>query len=163
MKRISLTKGQFALVDDNDFEELNKHKWRASFNKGVNSFYVIRTIINSKGTETTEFMHRFLTRVSCGFHIDHINHNTLDNRKQNLRIVTHSQNAMNRRIRCDNKSGVTGVNWHKRDCVWIATININKKLKYLGGFKNKKDAIKSRKNAEIKHYDEYAYNATRDL
>ena len=84
-------------------------------------------------------------------HIDHINHNPSDNRICNLRDVTHIENHKNTSRRGSNKSGFTGVSFYKRDKNWQAYINVDTKRIHLGKFKNKEDAIKVRKEAEIKY------------
>lgn len=86
--------------------------------------------------------------------VDHINHNTIDNRKSNLRIVSRSQNQMNS-IQRKNKTGVKGIS--KNGKRWVASIQVNKKRIYLGIFKNFDDAVKARKQAEEKYFGEYAY------
>ena len=83
--------------------------------------------------------------------IDHINHIKDDNRWSNLREVTNQENAMNRKLRKDNKSGCTGIHWHKSDLRWYAIIRVANELKYLGSFKYKFDAICVRKSAELKY------------
>ena len=83
--------------------------------------------------------------------IDHINGNNKDNRKENLRLVTHAENQKNRSTPSNNSSGHIGVYWSKRDQVYFSQININGKLTFLGNFKNKKDAIAARKAAEIEN------------
>lgn len=87
---------------------------------------------------------------------DHINRNPLDNRKENLRPATYSENCRNRGKRKDNTSGVTGVSFDKWKNKWVAYVTINKKLKYLGYFDNKYDAILSRLKAEKEFYGEFA-------
>lgn len=102
--------------------------------------------------------HRYILGVSQTNQIvDHINHNTTDNRKSNLRIVTASQNAMNRKPMCNNQSGVTGVYYIARDNVYVVSISINKQNIKLGYFKDYNDAVKCRKDAEVKYYGEYSY------
>lgn len=90
--------------------------------------------------------------------IDHINHDTSDNRKSNLRIVTSSQNGMNRKILSNNSSGVTGVKWCKRDNVWEVNIGYKNQRKYIGRYKSFDEAVKARKNAEEKYYGQYSYD-----
>jgi hypothetical protein len=68
--------------------------------------------------------------------LDHINNNRSDNRIENLRIATHSENTRNAVLRKDNTSGVKGVNWNKRDMRWTASIRVNGKRKALGNFKD---------------------------
>ena len=87
---------------------------------------------------------------------DHIDRNTLNNRKVNLRPCTASQNNMNQSKQSNNTSGFIGVSWSKKEQKWIAYININKKLMRLGAFVNKDDAIKIRLQAEAKYYGEFA-------
>jgi hypothetical protein len=91
-----------------------------------------------------------------GKYYDHKNRNPLDNRKENLRYATQENNAKNSSLSKNNTSGYIGVNWLKKNNVWTASIGINSKLKYLGSFTNKDDAIKARLQAEAKYYDEFA-------
>lgn len=83
--------------------------------------------------------------------IDHINGDPADNRWKNLRDVSHQNNSLNQKLRKTNKSGTMGVHWCKRDARWIAKITVNRDFKCLGYFTNKIDAIKARKEAEIKY------------
>lgn len=158
MKEIPLTQGQFALVDDDDFKELNQHKWYASLNTGTNSFYAVRSIGLKCGKWVKLRMNRIVMSCDIDLCIDHINHNTLDNRKLNLRIVTKSQNGMNQRRRNTNKSGITGVTWCDKRNKWRAHIVVDRKQKHLGRFTLKKDAINARVKAEDRYHGEYSYN-----
>lgn len=87
---------------------------------------------------------------------DHINRNELDNRKENLRPATKSQNAQNNSISANNTSGFTGVHWVKHLNKWCSRININKKRVLLGYFNKKEDAIVSRLQAEAIYYKEFS-------
>ena len=93
MKKIELTQGKFALVDDEDFEWLNQWKWYA--NHLGYTWYVVRSVRYDNEVKAI-LMHRSILNAKIGEEIDHINHNGLDNRKKNLRICTRSQNNMNR-------------------------------------------------------------------
>lgn len=93
-----------------------------------------------------------------GHYIDHINSNTSDNRKSNLRTATKSQNGMNRDLQSNNTSGNTGVYWHKKIGKWIAYITVNREYIYLGSFNNFEDAVKARKEAEDKYFGEWSYD-----
>lgn len=102
--------------------------------------------------------------VPNGMIVDHKKHpprneNKYDNRKSNLEIKTYSQNSMNASLRTNNTSGVTGISWSERYGQWEAYIMLNYKRKYLGRFDNKEDAIKVRKEAEIKYFGENRYGA----
>lgn len=80
--------------------------------------------------------------------IDHINRNKTDNRLCNLREVTHQANSINKALRSDNTSGVTGVSKHKASNKWFVRISVNKQNKYLGSFDSFEDAVKARLTAE---------------
>jgi len=83
--------------------------------------------------------------------VDHIDHDQLNNRIENLREVTHRDNMLNLSIPKNNSSGVVGVSWNKSHKKWRAQIRVNGKMVYLGGFTLKEDAIKARKEAERKY------------
>ena len=89
--------------------------------------------------------------------VDHIFHKKYDNRKSQLRIVTNSQNQMNRNVPIQNVTGFRGVSWHKRKNAWIAQIGLNGKLKYIGIFKKFEDAVNARIKAENHYFGEYNY------
>lgn len=89
--------------------------------------------------------------------IDHINHITIDNRKQNLRLVSGSQNAMNTRITDKNTSGVVGVSWCTTEKKWHSYITANGK-RYQKRFDNFEDAVSQRKEWEERYFGEYSYD-----
>jgi len=137
MKTIELTKGKFTMVDDDDFEELNQHKWYA--NKMGNILYAVRNIETPKRAKI--YMHRSIMNTPNGLQTDHINGNGLDNRKENLRAVTARQNTQNKHT---NKSSIyAGVNWSKVAQKWHARICIKGSRKHLGYFKTEIDAYNS--------------------
>lgn len=154
MKEIQLTQGKVALVDDEDFEYLNQWKWYA--NKLNVKFYARRNVRINKKNAGYLLMHRFIMNPDIGLVVDHINGNTLDNRKCNLRICTYSGNRWNSFKTIDNKSGYKGVHWHKLGKKWKATIEINKTKHYLGLFHNIKQAAKAYNEAAIKFHGEFA-------
>jgi hypothetical protein len=83
--------------------------------------------------------------------IDHINGDSMDNRIDNLRLVTHKENSLNKKLSSNNKSGVVGVSKNSRNKKWKADITYNNQKYYLGEFNNFDDAVKVRKAAEIKY------------
>ena len=97
--------------------------------------------------------------------VDHIYHINYDNRKSELRLVTHSQNHMNEKLRKNSISGVKGVYQYDQNEKWIARIGVNGKTLNLGTFDTFEDAIGARKEAEIKYFGEYNYieNGTKVL
>ena len=100
-------------------------------------------------------LHRFIMNAPKGKVVDHINHNKLDNRKCNLRVCTQSQNTMNSSLRSDNSSGYTGVYWYKSRSKWLVRITVNGKCINLGYYDDLEEAVKVRKEAEIKYFGEY--------
>jgi hypothetical protein len=130
---IPLTRGLFAIVDADDYERLAAHKWYADEKKG--KFYAARTYNRKK-----IHMHHEIIDVPPDFLCDHINHNTLDNRKCNLRVCTPAQNARNRLPSRNCKSSYKGVSWHKGSRRWAAEICYNNERIHLGYFDYEQDA-----------------------
>ena len=130
-----------ALIDLEDVDNIKMYKW----------FFDGRYVRNSNKQK----LHRTIIDVSEEKIIDHINHNTLDNRKSNLRICTQNDNAKNKSKQINNTSGVTGVSWYKKYEKWRVRIQVNNKDILIGYFDDKEEAIKSRKEAEIKYFGEF--------
>ena len=100
MKEIALTRGYKAIVDDEDYEELSKWSWHALDNHG--KIYA-RTAKKINGKNHYYFMHGLLLSCKDGLEVDHIDRNPLNNRRENLRCITHSENCLNREKRGDGK------------------------------------------------------------
>lgn len=154
MKTIELTHGHSVIVDDGFFEELSQAQWHCS--KG----YAARVLPTSEG-RTVVWMHRFILERKIGRKLlqneypDHIDRNPFNNKSENLRVATKSQNAMNSRLRRDNISGYRGVSWSKQKKKWRSTININKAQKHLGFFDSIRDADIAYKNAAKDLFGEF--------
>lgn len=146
MKYIPLTQGQVAIVDDEDFEWLNKWRWHAALDKRTKQFYAKR------GRSTR--MHRVIMRCTAGEQGDHRNGNTLDNQRHNLRKCTQAQNKKNRRVRHDNRTGLKGVSPHYER--WRARIGVNGGRKNLGTFATPTLAARAYDEAAKAHYGEFA-------
>ena len=146
IKTIPLSQGKFALVDDEDFEELSKHKWHAV--KDYNTYYARRRIKGINGKAIT--MHQQLLGKKEGLEIDHDDGNGLNNQRYNLKHVTHRQNMLNRHSGIsDKQSKHQWLVWHKDRKKWQARIKINGKLKFLGYYSDEYEAFKAYCNAEI--------------
>jgi len=129
MKTIPLSQGQYAIVDDEDFDWLMQWKWHASWNLRTRSFYAVRSIPLPNGKKTTESMHRVILGLGRGDKLqgDHIDHDTLDNRRANVRIVTNQENQHNPRR-------TKGYTWDKNRRKFEAKIMVNGIKKHLGRF-----------------------------
>jgi hypothetical protein len=143
MKQIPLTQGKFAIVDDEDFDWLNKWKWC------VNN----ENVVHRKSNYKIITMHKLIMNPPKGMQVDHKSGNRLDNRRSNLRICTGSQNCMNRNYK-SNSSGYKGVRkWYRR---WQSRIEINGKKINLGMFSTPIKAAKAYNEAAIKYHGEFA-------
>ena len=150
MQQIELTQGMFALVDNEDFDEINQYNW--CFAQG----YAMRKVTIS-GKQKTLYMHRLITNCPADMDVDHINHDKLDNQKSNLRVCSNSENRRNQKVRTYAKSSVyKGVCFDKQHGKWRAEIGLNNKLKYLGLFTNETDAAIAYNVAAIELFGEFA-------
>ena len=148
--KIPLTQGKYALVSDEDFGWLTQWKWCFGA-KG----YAYRGV----GTQANPriYMHKSILDAPRDKQVDHINHNTLDNRRSNLRVCTNSQNQFNRRLSINTKTGYKGVSIaNKRNDRWWAYINVQGKRHYLGIFRDKKEAAHAYNQAALKYHGEFA-------
>ena len=136
--------------DLEDYDKIKNYSWH----------------INADGYVVTGYiailMHRLVMDCPDDMEVDHIFHNRYDNRKEFLRIVTRSQNGMNRNLQSNNISGATGVVWRSDKGKWNANIGINRKNIHLGYFNNFEDAVKTRKQAEEKYFGEYRYKENKN-
>lgn len=139
-----------AIIDDTDKEIIDKFRWRAA--KGKNTQYAV-TRMNG----TTVLMHRFILRASGrNKFVDHKNGNGLDNRRDNIRVCTPSENNRNKRIYKNNTSRMKGVT-ALTNGKFISRIRTGEGLIYLGTFKSLEDAAIAYDNAAKAHHQEFAY------
>lgn len=134
MKKIWLNKGKYTLVDNKDYDHLSQWKWCIT-----NGGYARRTI-SKDGKVVGISMHRLIMDTPDGMETDHINHDKLDNQRQNLRICTKSQNHFNRLKNRVGSSYYRGVSWNKQKKSWETAIKLNKKRIFIGYFKNERYA-----------------------
>lgn len=143
------TNKQF-IFDADDYEKVSKYHWYEESNGYIRS--------SGKNKESKVLLHRLIMGFPENMGIDHINHNTFDNRKSNLRIATTSQNAMNRIKGSNNTSGMSGVVWVKSRNKWKSQIKFNGQLIFLGEYDKLEDAEKRRKQAEEEYFGKYSYD-----
>ncbi len=146
-KRIPLTQGQYAIVDDEDFEWLSLWKWYCD-----SGCYAARRLPSSEGGKIMP-MHRQIMGNPPGLLIDHANRNGLDNRRVNLRLANKSLNCANQSL--NTVRGLPrGVK--KRGNSYGVRIRVNDKEHWLGSFNNPKDAARAYNHAAIKYFGEFA-------
>ena len=151
MKIINLTKGYSTKVDDSDFEILNQYKWCASV--GRNGYVYAISRIKHGGKI---IMHRLLLKPNCKEVVDHIDGDTLDNRRENLRIATRRQNKWNSK-KIYASSGFRGVQQTNDHCNrWRARIKIDNKWINLGSFESAEEAAIAYQIANKKFFGEFS-------
>jgi hypothetical protein len=156
-RRIKLTQGKYALVDIEDFEELNKYKWHTR--KSRSNCYACRSIKLPDGRRKSISMHRWLINPPDGFVVDHKNRISLDNRRSNLRPATPAQNSYNRGKSSSRKctSKYKGVSLNKRTGKWRSAIGFEGRRISLGSFTTEKQAALAYDCAAKRYHREFAY------
>lgn len=154
---IKLNNGQYTCVDDEDYEWAKQFKWRISGHG-----YAFRYIKNVGEKTKSIFLHKELVPESDDKpQVDHINHEKLDNRKCNLRRVTHSQNQMNRQDQSNTKH--KGLWQDKRTGRWSAHIKVQGKRYLKCGLKTFEDAVAARLELEDKYHGEFKCTGSYNL
>ncbi len=139
---VPLSQGLFALVDGEDYKWLMQWKWYTCKEQSGN-YYARRTTRKYKRRQSI-LMHRQVLNTPKGMETDHRNHCGLDNRKQNVRVCTKSQNNQNnRKAKAKKSSRYKGVSWSKRRRKWRAVIQLDKKQFEIGSFNNEIEAAKA--------------------
>jgi hypothetical protein len=155
-KEIPLSRGMVAIVDDDDYIKLIQFKW--SIGEGRGKFYAVSRPGPRRARKELK-MHRLILGLGSGnkIQVDHINGNTLDNRKSNLRCCNHSQNKMNSPKQVGKGTSMfKGVYKRKGTSKWCAQIKVNQRPIALGYYDTEKEAARVYDMAAIIHHGEFA-------
>lgn len=151
--------GRVALVDDEDYDLVMQYRWSVrEREQGGNRrplgpyawTYVPASGARKRGSST---MHNLIMGIVG---VDHVNHNTLDNQRTNLRPATQGENTGNKRKRAGTSSQYKGVSWHKRSERWRATIKVGGRGRHIGAYANETDAARAYDAAARAAYGEFA-------
>lgn len=155
-KIIALTQGQSTKVTAADFPWLDQWNWHASWSPKTHSFYAKRNEKKVNGGYKIIQMAREILGCKSGEEADHINRDTLDNQRKNLRKATKLQNTCNKKMQSNNTSGYIGVTWHKASGKWRARI-MHKQISIdLGYFDSAEEAARVRDEAAKIYHGEFA-------
>lgn len=148
MKTIALGNGQYAVVDADDLERLSAFSWHLAAGRYAATWLPGRR---------KEYMHRMVLNTPAGIASDHINRDTLDNRKINLRSCAQRENSLNQRGSSRNTSGLKGVSWKADIGKWRARIMVNRKEISLGAYATREEAAAAYDGAARQYFGEFAY------
>jgi hypothetical protein len=162
MKQIKLTKGQVSIVDDMDFEYVTSFgPWYSE--KNSHGYYAVRATyrrVNGELKKTRLYLsdviaQRFLGELKSGFIVDHINHDSLDNTRGNLRFATQMQNRQNSRKMTKGHSKFKGVTWDSSRNKWKSSVMFNGTITFLGRFDSEEEAAAAYESAAKKLFGEF--------
>lgn len=149
MVEVPLTKGKVALIDDEDAERVLAYRWCVS-RKLEGSYYVVRQE-RKNGCRRYISLHRFLLDAPKGIHVDHINGDTLDNRRANLRLATARQNVRNSRKPRNSTTGYKGVHLDRTQGTYRVQLRVA-----MSGFRTAEEAARAYDDLARKFYGEFA-------
>lgn len=140
MKTIPLTRGYFTKVDDEDYVQFASMRWHVQ----INPRYPEKArAVRKNSKRETFYLSREILKAPKGKDVDHINGDTLDNQKKNLRLCHHFENQMNRGAQKNNTSGFKGVSWDNNKQKWVAQIKVQNRHLHLGRFLKREEAAKA--------------------
>ncbi len=153
---IELQKGHEAKISPQDLfaVSLFQGRWYAKKDKQYDLIYAVGNI-TVNGQRTQVKMHRYILNCPDGYEVDHINHDGLDNQRNNIETVLGTENMQNKRPYINNKSGVKGVSWSKNDKKWYARLKVNGVYVFSKRFNDLKEAEVAITEARRK-YHKYA-------
>jgi hypothetical protein len=153
MKEIRLTRDMVAMVDDSDYDDLAQYAWYAL--AGKSHYYAARRNAGGQYPRIV-LMHRYLMQAQEGFEVDHIDGNSLNNQRSNLRVGTKQENSANRRRYTENGSVKRERGVRQRNGRWIAEVKNLGRTIYLGTYATKGEAMEAYNTKATELYGPFA-------
>lgn len=153
--RVELKSGIVVTLDAGDVDRVLARTWNISRAKNRPDYVVTSTWNPVTKRAGNLYLHRFIVGANPGDIVDHVNGDTMDNTRKNLRIATHQQNMANSKRR-KNNDGYKGVQLRCDGKKWVARIQVHKKMIHLGSFLTPEDAARAYDKAAILHFGEFA-------
>jgi len=155
MIEVELSKGRVAKIDDEDLEKVSFCSWNFDRYARANIW------LKDEKKYKVMYMHRIIANAPQGMDVDHINGDKLDNRKENLRVCTRSENLHNLQGKPYSGSGLRGAYREKNrgaGCRWFSAISVKGKVIRLGRFDTPEEAHTAYVEAHNKHFPNIKYN-----
>lgn len=160
-KELTIRGGHKVLIDDADWDLVQGYNWYVAALKRKYPYFHIRANYRIEGEVVHVLMHRLIMDAKQGQIVDHINSDSADNRRENLRFVTRGQNMQNSKARAHSKSGVRNVSFEARSGLFLATVRADK-VRYRKRFKSMEDASAWATAKRKELHGEFAYDASKD-
>lgn len=151
---IPLTRGKFAIVDASDADAVNAYAWHAAERLGTT--YAACSSLRRSGGPVL-YLHRLLMKPAEGQHVDHVNGDGLDCRRENMRLCTNAENRRNMRIKrgVSQYKGVSANRTNSRRC-WEAYVFFENRKIHLGSYETEQEAARAYNAAAIEFHQEFA-------
>lgn len=141
MRQIQLSQNQVVLLDDEDFARFSQYHWCYRSERGGAQGYAIRHMKVDGGGYKTKYLHREIANPQPGHEVIFLNHDRLDCRRENLRVVTTEEARRHHRVRRDSKTGVKGVRFNPEWGTWSADVYRHGNSYRVGTFYSKEEAV----------------------